>query len=162
MVKEIPTEIRAEILFPTRFKNEIYKSFFEEDKFLDYVCRIVPTNANHEPSSRKSDKRDLLLKSFLVDCFKKIIAKYGLVELLVNIIVFSSCPILDAYSEVDIQKLILPYRHRFSEKDKIYRILNKIAENYLTALLASLCQREEYTCFEESTRGFRVGGELFS
>ena len=132
-LKEIPEETRKRILSPTKYKHEIYENVFRGDNFLDCVRNIVPINDVKQKSVLgATDGGDLLLKDFIISCFKSIISKHGLLHSLICLIVFSSCPILDDYSEEDIEKLIRPSHYKFSEKKKIYRVLNKITEYYLT------------------------------
>lgn len=115
-----------------KIKNDIYQVFFEDDKFFEDVYKIVPVNNIKQKKALAMISDDSQLKQFFTDCFKIIISKHGLLESLLYLIVFSSCSILDDYSKIHIKKLLSPYRYKFSSGDaKLYRIINKIVENYL-------------------------------
>jgi hypothetical protein len=133
-----------------RVRHQIYTDLFQDDRFLDKIYHLVPLpkELKHDYSEVKATmlgKSDLSvspkiaysksdLQNFLSHCFKIIISKYGILEQLMCLDLFSSYSLSKELSEEVARKLLIKQYDLKCEKElRIEHIIEELIEKYLTA-----------------------------
>jgi hypothetical protein len=134
-----------------RIRNQIYAQLFHDDRFLDKLYQLAPIkkglNQNYGDvrlsilgKTVVSDIRSVMfvhpnIQAFLSQCFKIIISRYGLIEQLILLDLFSSFSISKVMTDVVVRNLLKQNERQSKENIGLDDALEKPAEKYLSVKL---------------------------
>lgn len=127
-----------------KIRDDIYKQLFSDDHFLDKLQELLPLKAKvHRYVEIKrsvlgeTNASNIGLQNFIAQCFKIVILRYGLLEQLMCIDLFSSFSLTRELPEAVILNLLKKHGIKSTENVRICDTFEKLAEKYLSAQLSS-------------------------